>query len=176
MAEKAIGFFKGIFISLVWRGRRKSICLTGQNSAMNWAELFGQHSQILLLTSFDQVYDLGVKFNHIFCHSWDNLAYLFGILISFYYDFLLKSQAGWSKRILERIDSQCLEVRFNVMDNFGGTSGFDDMWNSVISFNTIPEYFLLFSRVLTVACIIVFLVCENIIHFFLPNRWHREDK
>ena len=28
---------------------------------------------------------------------------------------------------LERIDSQCLEVRFNVMDNFGGTSGFDDM-------------------------------------------------
>ena len=48
---------------------------------MNWAELFGEHSQILLLTSFDQVYDLGVKLNHIFCHSWDNLANLLGILI-----------------------------------------------------------------------------------------------
>ena len=48
-------------------------------------------------------------------------------LIPFHYDFLLKSQAGWSERILERIDSQCLEVRFNVMDNFGGTSRFDDM-------------------------------------------------
>ena len=40
-------------------------------------------------------------------------------LISFHCDFLLKSQARWSERILERIDSQCLEVRFNVMDNFG---------------------------------------------------------
>lgn len=48
-------------------------------------------------------------------------------LISFHCDFLLKSQAGWSERILERIDFQCLEVRFNVMDNFGGTSRFDDM-------------------------------------------------
>ena len=52
---------------------------------MNWAELFGEHSQILLLTSFDQVYDLGVKLNHIFCHSWDNLA--LGILICVWFIF-----------------------------------------------------------------------------------------
>ena len=62
------------------------------------------------------------------------------------------AQAGWSERILERIYSQCLEVRFNVMDNFGGTSRFDDMWNSDISLNTIPVYLLLLSKVCTIAC------------------------
>ena len=26
------------------------------------------------------------------------------------------------------------------------------------------------------ACALTFVVCENVIHFLLPNRWHRQEK